>query len=309
LSNLLLPSDQRNKKGTLVTWLLVLAIFGLTFVMTVISLELLIKWITFNRIQEAAQSATLSYAREIIKLRDNEMGETQQYGLSLQDSVKAQGCTSPSYSGCTDYDGESIEKDINKSEYISASQIFLFNIWNQGGSKAVKDAFSIGNVRQGQCYKEATNTRFNKFGESSKLKCQAIGNVISPITDLRWAFHTGTYNSGDKDLCVETHVSARLDPVMAGGLCFLNGSCGLGADFIRIGPVSIIARAVVMKAGFEVDTGAGFSRSKADRFYNEGAENYSAESVFIETCSNPTDCANQKAECQINRGTGIVVPL
>ena len=62
-----MPFKQRPIKGSLVTWLLVLAIFGLAFVGSIIALEMLVKWVTLTRIKGAAQEAVVVYARDLIK--------------------------------------------------------------------------------------------------------------------------------------------------------------------------------------------------------------------------------------------------
>jgi hypothetical protein len=62
-----MPFKQRPIKGSLVTWLLVLAIFGLAFVGCIIALEMLTKWVTLTRIKSAAQEAVVVYARDLIK--------------------------------------------------------------------------------------------------------------------------------------------------------------------------------------------------------------------------------------------------
>lgn len=246
-------SRQRSSKGSIVTFLLILAAFGLMFVVGIIAAELLIKWVTFGRIQTATQAAALAFGREMIKLRDNEMGGDPSRGirpnpnLRFQTSMFFRNCRAngranangQGYAGCTPTD----ETDVTGNrpaagfvEFVNASQVLLFPLRNLSRGN-IRDASEIRNINFNQCYTQAANTRFRKFRHDGVPNCAGgEGDVMSPITELQWDFYADAYGQGvcnpvpagdryntDKDFCVEAEARGRLDPIMAGGLPFLTG--------------------------------------------------------------------------------------
>ncbi len=236
----------RSQKGSLVTFLLVLGIIGLTLITGVISLEVLIRWVSLGRIQHAAEAAGMTYARGMHRLRHNQMSE---HGVQAIDYTYA-GLYSPSTSTPVNGKLASIPGALSL-EYTEASQVLLSNIW----SKRITDSSAVNDVRQHQCYKPHGESRFSKNKMSPPNNCEAEGKVSSPIMSLRWAYESSAYGYGvccalggneeadkNKDFCVNVNVSGRMDPIMAGGLPFLHN-----IDFIKTGNFNINARVVVMK--------------------------------------------------------------
>ncbi|MDX1919573.1 MAG: hypothetical protein SFU25_02435 [Candidatus Caenarcaniphilales bacterium] len=350
-------NQKRKQKGSLVAFLLIFALFGLIIVVGVIAVELLVKWVTMARMQTAAQAGAMAYARELIKLRDNEMGELAQrqcsnsnqrcaaYNLTFAQTQRTRSCDARSnYSGCSPVNQTATgvtgsDACANFIECITASQLMLFEIRNLA-QNSIQDASQITNLTKNQCYKPANETRFAKF--NNQPECAGpVGMVISPITQLDWRFEAGQYGAQEpctrvvrdnrglnaqKDFCAEAEISARLDPILAGGLPFLTGS-GIfernrmvannrrpiePVDFIANGWARIRARAIVMRPDFGVDeTGAGgaggaaagaggnqqnvdFSRSQVDEYYRKGEVlNLSTETVSLENCTSfGGQCAN-----------------
>jgi hypothetical protein len=291
---------KRNNKGSIAAFLLMFAVFGLVFVLCLIASELFIKWVTFNRIQNAAQAASLAYAREMVKLRDNEMGEFGEYGMRFQATRRAQRCNVESgYSGCTMIDPGSDKPvtGVMQVEPKIASQILLFQLFNFGNS-AIKDASDITRLEQGQCYTAPNRMRFSLFAPTGGLPTCAggVSQVVSPIADLRWEFHASSYGTGvclpiaagmnnEKDFCVETWISGRLDPILAGGLPFLNGTMGIRVPFIADGSFRIVARSVVMMPTYEIDQGNNRFNRRNTENYDLGIQNFSTESIGIEACN------------------------
>ncbi|MDJ0626387.1 MAG: hypothetical protein QNJ31_08505 [Candidatus Caenarcaniphilales bacterium] len=274
---------KRSQRGSIVAFLLILAAFGLILIFGLIAVELLVKWVTMSRIQTAAQAGAMAYAREIVKIRDNEMGELASagmgrgaYRINFAQTTRTRQCAAPDYRGCTQVNQNVVnitgnDECSNFLECINASQILLFQLKN--GRRPINDASQITDLTKNQCYTPAGETRFMKFNNPPNCS-GSIGNIISPITQLDWDFEVGAYGSqapctrvsrdnqginNEKDFCVEAVIRARLDPIIAGGLPFLTG-LNFGprqtlapVRFITEGDVSIRARAVAMRPTFAVD--------------------------------------------------------
>ena len=288
--------QKRSKRGTIVAFLLMLAIIGLMLILALIAIEFFVRYTTLSRIQSAAQIGALSFARELVKLRDNEMGETGNNNLTFEQTTNAQGCQAPTYTACTRLDPKAQTAAGGQPitgpqfvEYLNASQVLLFQVAQRSG---IQDARGITNLIQGQCYTEPQNTRFNSFG-NPPTNCQNTGLVTSPITDLTWEFQAGRYGqqgvclrqasaaqSQNKDFCVEAILRGRLDPIFAGGLPFLQA-----IPFIGEGNFDISARAVVMQPNFMIDAGTNSDRQNRDQFIGAGTQNYSAEAISLESCN------------------------
>lgn len=348
-------NQKRQQKGSLLAFLLIIGVFVLIIIISVLAVELLVKWVTMARMQTAAQAGAMAFARELIKLRDNEMGESarlqgaQAYRLTFAQTQRTRTCDARSnYQGCspvnqgtvgvTGADGNTPDNRgcADSIECINASQLMLFEIRNLAHN-SIQDASQITDITKNQCYKPANETRFTKFNNPPTC-AGPVGMVISPITQLDWRFEAGQYGVQDpcrrvvrdnrglnaqKDFCVEAEVSARLDPVLAGGLPFLTGS-GIyerntmiannrrpiePVDFIVNGWARIRARAIVMRPDFGVDEtgnpsgvpggltpggapigGQGnnvdFSRTQVDEYYRRGeVMNLSTETVSLENCT------------------------
>jgi hypothetical protein len=272
---------RRSARGSLVPFLLILACFGLMIVFGLIAVELLVKWVTLGRIQAATQAGALAYARELVKIRDNEMGETQNPNLRFQNTQRARACTANvanpaslkraeqgvtlgnGYTGCTAIDTQAINVKSNSSgggfsEFVTASQVMLYQLKNPARNN-IQDASAVRDLTMMQCYNPANQTRFNKIGRPPACS-GGIGDVLSPLTDLTWGFIAAPYGQGacqrqsasgqggengirnqDKDFCVEAHVMGRLDPIIAGGLPFLAGR-GIFANDPDTGPIDFIVR-------------------------------------------------------------------
>ena len=263
-------TNRRTRSGSIMTWLLVLAIIGLTIVTGLIFLELLIRWVSLARVQTAAREASLVYARDMVRLRDNCLSLVNTKDLTFQGAGIPYNCntTEGGACKCTPLVGQAASvPGALTMEYLNASQTLLYNVW---GSR-ISDPREVDNVQQFQCYKPYAEQRFKKI-DSPEPKCDVIGKVTSPITQLNWEFTAHPYNTGKccgagasndpkKDFCVDVKVAGRMDPIMAGGLPFLSGK-GIFADevtqankrsqfkpieFITIGDFEIHARAVVNK--------------------------------------------------------------
>ena len=222
------------------SFLLILGAFGLMIVVGLIAAELLIKWVTMGRIQVATQAAALAFGRELIKLRDNEMGGIPTMGiqpnpnLSFRTSRLFRNCRAPAYGGCTQTDEPLTSNSPGGQfvEFMNASQVLLFPL-SKGN---FRDASEITNINYNQCYVDAAATRFRKFRSDVPLCSGGAGAIMSPIVDLQWDFYADAYGQGDctpvlqgdrfnaqKDFCVEAEARGRLDPIIAGGLPFLTG--------------------------------------------------------------------------------------
>lgn len=290
---------QRSKNGTITAFLLILAIIGLMLVLWLIASEFFSRYVTLGRIQSAAQVGALSFARELVKLRDNEMGLTHNYELTFDQTTIAQNCQAPAYASCSQLDAQAQIIGPQFVEYVNASQLMLFQL-----SRGFRDASEIENLQQGQCYTDPQNTRFSLFGRPP-TNCINNGQVLSPITDLTWEFRASPYGMGicqrqadpaqnpNKDFCVEAILRGRLDPIFAGGLPFLQG-----AGFIGNGDFEVAARAVVMRPNFVIDAGTISDRQNRDQFLQAGTQNYSAEAISLEACNSQAQvganspCAN-----------------
>jgi hypothetical protein len=252
---------QRNSKGSLVSWFLFFAITGLSLVTGLIGMELLVRWVSLMRVQNATNEAAMVYARDMVRLRDNRLSQFppntavnfQTAGLPTscsQDPVMGNGATA-----CTPLTGPKTQiPGALNLEYLNASQILLYNVWGQ----RVKDSSMIDDLRQRQCYKEHLRTRFSLNPGSPLNNCVAIGNVSSPIMSLRWDLEAAPYGFGvccgngdtaGKDFCVNVRASGRMDPILAGGLPFLHN-----VRFIREGSFTISSRAVVKSMGQQENT-------------------------------------------------------
>jgi hypothetical protein len=312
---------KRSQKGTIVAFLLMLAVIGLAFVLTIIAIELFVKWTSLNRIQHAAQAGSLAFARELVKLRDNDMGlmfsasgDARDYNSTLARTPNASRCTfTPArYAGCTPVD--TTGNNVQGSQFIETmgpSQIILFELRNLGvpgrTGAQIKDAGQIDDIRQFQCYKPANRTRFSIFRTEPLICSGNVGLVISPVIDLQWEFEAAPYGTGicarqargntnqNKDFCVETKIHGRLDPIIAGGLPFLNGTILRPVAFINPGRFALTSRSIVMRPDFNIDSNER-NRAQgpnADQYVNRGVQNYSAESIGIESCnSQGGPCAN-----------------
>jgi hypothetical protein len=240
---------QRNNKGSVVTWLLLIAIIGLTIVFGVISLELLIRWVSLGRIQNATKQAALTYARDMIRLKDNKLSSFS--GASKNNLTFQQAgihCSPPTdQSGCSALVGSksSIPSSAPYTEYLHASQVLLYNVW---GTR-ISDSAEVDDVRQKQCYKPHEQTRFSLNKSAPENTCVSNNKITSPIMSLEWQFSADPYGFGvccssgnptGKDFCATANVKGRMDPIMAGGLPFLHS-----IDFIRIGEFNISERVVV----------------------------------------------------------------
>ncbi len=276
----------RNSKGSLVVWFLLLALIGLVVIVGVISLEFLIRWVSLARIQNAAQEASLVYARDLVRLRDNRLsmvapGQTVNFasaGLPTSCSLSSDGGGSPA--GCTPLTGEKASiPGASNLENLNASQVLLYNVWG----RRIKDASEVTDVRQRQCYKTHDASRFSLNTGSPLNNCDVTGTVTSPIMSLRWSFQASPYGTGvccsaggggNKDFCVVVNVKGRMDPIMAGGLPFLQD-----IDFIRVGDFNISSRVAVKKMNSEIG-------STVDSM--EVAKNLSGETISIEPNSSAT---------------------
>jgi hypothetical protein len=268
----------RNSKGSLVSWLLFLAIGGLSLVSGIIGLELLVRWVSLGRVQNAAKESAMGYARDLIRLRDNKLSELNAQSLTYQ-QAGIQGWRTPVVGSKANIPGANFGL-----EYLNASQILLYNVW---GSR-IKDASEVNDVRQRQCYKPHCDTRFSLNANSPLNECDVLGKVTSPIMSLTWTFESSPYGFGvccpspagdnnSKDFCVKLTIKGRMDPIMAGGLPFLKD-----VDFIKDGDFDIVKRVVVKKMSAVEDT--------ADS--KNTAANLSGETIFIEDLpSNGTTCA------------------
>ncbi len=321
----------RSQRGTLVAFLLMLAVIGLIIVLGLIAIELLVKWTTLNRIQGAAQAGALAFARETIKVRDNYIGTTSNGAYNIEFSqvppnfrcslIRGQSVGQ----GCTPVDptAPDVPRGATHVETMNASQIILFQLRNFGRAdsrnRPIKDASQIEDVTNGQCYTRASATRFSLFHNPPRCT-GTIGFVVSPITDLSWELRSDPYGQGicakmardesganiNKDFCTEAIIRGRLDPIIAGGLPFLTGQPPfqwLGrVQFIFQGDFNVAARAVGMKTSFGIDQGntdvnnRTIDRSQVDQYFDQ-ARNYSAESIGIEAC-NSTVPAGANSPCQ-----------
>jgi hypothetical protein len=267
---------QRKSKGSLVGWLLFIAIAGLSIVTGLIAMELLVRWISLGRVQSAAREAAMVYARDMIRLRDNQLSARNSTDLSFQSAGLNEGSHTNVVGVKANIQGA--EKGL---EYLNASQVLLYNVWGQ----RIKDASQVGNVQQLQCYKPNNSSRFYKNPNSPLAECNVIGNVTSPIMQLRWNFAASTYGFGmccaalgdtnNKDFCVNVNVSGRMDPILAGGMPFLQN-----IDFIRVGDFNVNQRVVVMKMGTHGST--------ADA--KNVANNLSGETIAIENIPSNLSC-------------------
>ncbi|MDX1920600.1 MAG: hypothetical protein SFU25_07710 [Candidatus Caenarcaniphilales bacterium] len=290
---------KRKKKGSLVFWFLIIAVVGLTLVAGLVFLELLIRWVSLSRVQNAANEAALVYARDMVRLRDEALSKMNLETADFASANLPQACPSE---GCTPVAGKMVGvQGATDLEYTNASQTFLYNIW---GAR-ISDPSLVDDVRQNQCYKPHNESRFSKIPNSPPNNCQVNNKVSSPIMSLEWALLASPYgtgvccsngsNDGNKDFCVNFRATGRMDPVIAGGLPFLTGSGAFSADatgannrrqlnpvqFITIGDFEINARAVVMRMGSKEGTGD-----------DEGlAQNLSGETIGLETIPRGVTCA------------------
>jgi hypothetical protein len=312
---------KRRNNGSIVTFLMILGIIGFTLVIGLLGTELLIRWVSLSRVQNAAREAVVVYARDMIRLRDNALSVARKSQLSFAESGVAQDC---SMGGCTPPIGAAAAvPGATSMEYLNASRTFLYNIWH----KRLEDPAQVDDVRQFQCYKAYDDMRFAKI-ESSAPTCSATGKVSSPITGLSWSFTTNPYGTGvccasgsandtNKDFCVQMRVRGRMDPVIAGGLPFLSqkGVFSEGAtasngrermpavNFITVGDFDISVRAVANKMSAAEGTGDGGN-----------ASNLSGETIYLEDFNGGASCAAAPpvsalvATNPIPRSAGLVSP-
>lgn len=210
--------NRRSTKGSLVPFLLILACFGLMIVFGLIAVELLVKWVTLGRIQAATQAGALVYARELVKIRDNEMGQTQNPNLRFQDTQRARTCTAnvgnpaslkraeqglvlgEGYNGCSEINQTAVPGLQSNSrggqfvEFVNASQVMLFQLKNPARNN-IQDAIAVTNLDMMQCYNPPNQTRFNKIGRPPTCSGR-VGDVLSPLTDLTWGFIAAPYGQG-----------------------------------------------------------------------------------------------------------------
>ena len=239
----------RSQKGSLVTFLLVLAIIGITLITGVISLELLIRWVSLGRVQHACEAAATHYARGMHRVRNNEMSKHDVKAIDYTYGSLYSPNTSTPISGKLG----NLKGAKYGVEYTEASQVLLSNLWGN----RIDDSTLVDDISQDQCYKPHEESRFNKNKNQLSLHNDCTGGtgkVSSPIMSLTWAFESSAYGYGvccpfgseeeskNKDFCVNVSVLGRMDPVMAGGLPFLHD-----LDFIKDGNFNVDCRVVVMK--------------------------------------------------------------
>ncbi|MDX1918603.1 MAG: hypothetical protein SFT81_05635 [Candidatus Caenarcaniphilales bacterium] len=273
-------------KGTIVTWLLLMALFGLFFILMLISVEFLNRWITLERVKKAAEQSSLVFAREIVKLRDNESVDPTKSFTTLQnadpfirdcaqDADETGGGTNTT-NNCTQLDDQLVASEgyigAISAERTVAIQTLLYNLYYQVGLDSTSNPkaptpYEIKNLNQNQCYTAPGNTRFNLIGLPPSCS-GGSNNLISPLTDLQWRIVGYPYGQGvctlapgdslnsQKDFCVETIVRGRLDPTVAGGIPFLKEN-----PYISQGNFQVVGRAVVMKGEFNPDANTDYDRS------------------------------------------------
>lgn len=226
-----------------------------------------IRTMALNRVQHAANEAALTYARGLMKLRDNRLSKSNQGTLK---AIGAKGVENADLSNikAIDFSFAGLESVMNPGaasapsgskatipgaaslEYTEASQVLLYNIWKE----KIPDSSAVNDVRQNQCYLPHGESRFSLNKSSEPNICVINRKILSPLMSLRWSFNSSAYGQGpccDKaakcgasgnDFCVVVKVTGRIDPVLAGGLPFLHN---LG--IIRDGRFTVQARAVVKK--------------------------------------------------------------
>jgi hypothetical protein len=316
----------RRQKGTIFAFLIILAAFIFFLIVGLISTELFVQWVTRSKMQSGAQNGALAFARELIKLRDNEIGEvargqrdeqqrTRTYNTLFENTQRTRSCDARSnYSGCSRANqattgvmgidapspGGGNQGCANFIECINASQILLFEVRSR--ANPVEDAGQIRDISKNQCHAPVGSLRFNKIRGVQLPNCQGpVGMVISPITQLDWRFEAAGYGTRapcmrvsrdaqlnrQKDFCVEAEVSARIDPIIAGGLPFLHNIL-----FINPGQATLRARAIVMRPDFVNDPNQAAnnqpnrSRQDVDEYFNRGeVNNFSSETVTLESCN------------------------
>ncbi|HEY9885828.1 MAG TPA: hypothetical protein V6C96_01070 [Vampirovibrionales bacterium] len=266
LFSYLVKSKQRNSQGSIFTFLALLGAIVLMIILGLISLELLTRWVSLGRVQNAANEAALVYARDVVRLRDQALSKQNKSSLTFSESgisyshnepctyeMDAAGkCTRLSAEALTRIGENNLEHGSNTSlEYLNASRTLMFNIWG----KRIEDILDVDNVQQNQCYKPYLNTRFSLFGSGPRNEesCTPTGKVTSPIMYLKWNLTVNNYGEGvccskglnnddKKDFCVDVGIKGRMDPVMAGGLPFIQN-----LDFIKIGEFNVHGRAIAYK--------------------------------------------------------------
>jgi hypothetical protein len=315
----------RGSKGSLVSFLLIIFAFGLIIVFGLIAIELLVKWVTFGRVQTATQAAALAFAREVIKLRDNEMGTVasntpNKYNLRFAQTRMARACNKENnYTGCTPADPQVLQEEqvrgsapcINFVECVNAAQVLLYNLKSSG---SIKDASQVKDLTYNQCYKDGAATQFARIGVPPNCS-GGTGTVLSPLTELNWDFYSAAYGTGvcsrtpadgqnatmrntDKDFCVEAEARGRMDPVIAGGLAFLTGKgvfspAAMSANGRQaMNPVNFITRGDFAVRARAIVLRPDFEVDTNTALSREGKDeyyddlkNYSADTVSLENCN------------------------
>ncbi|MDJ0624882.1 MAG: hypothetical protein QNJ31_00765 [Candidatus Caenarcaniphilales bacterium] len=287
---------RRKQKGSIVSWFLFLAIVGLTLIVGLVSAELLLRWVSLSRVQNAANEAALVYARDMIRLRDQALSLQNTGAISFLQAGVPFECNSQGTNGCTELIGSLAQiPGAANLEYVNASQVLLYNLWGE----RIDDPAKVDDVSQNQCHKPHNESRFNKIPSSTPNNCDVNYKITSPIMSLRWAFRANPYGTGiccpapgnndNKDFCVDVEVSGRMDPVVAGGLPFLSGQGVFSnmnpVEFITEGGFEIHSRAVVLS----MDAAQGTADSDGI------APNLSGETINLESIPSGTCAAAPQA--------------
>lgn len=227
-----------------------------------------IKAISLNRVQHAANEAALTYARHCIKLRDNRLSKVNKGSLGAMGIKGGDNANLASDLAQIDFSYAGLESLYNAGsatipigekaalpgamtlEYTEASQVLLYNLWK----KKIPDASWVHDIRQNQCYISHDKSSFSLNKKAKPNICAVNEYISSPFMSLKWLFMASKYGEGvcctkntkactkggEYDFCVVVKITGRLDPVLEGGIPFLQN---LG--IIKDGNFTVQARADV----------------------------------------------------------------
>jgi|GEM_PF-6798762 len=262
--------NYRSLKGSIAVWLIFFGLGAIVLVSSLVATELLLRTIALNKVQHALREGAITYARDMLRLRDNALSEADS-ALYLNDpdglSLAALSTGNRRYynclnEGCTPISPNSPSSQIpgaSNTEYLNASQTFLANLWGN----QVQDPGQVDNILKKQCAQNFVSSGFARNPhltqeelirrQNEECDLNAIGNINRPLMSLEWFVEADPYklgvccplgetNDDKKDFCVQMRATGRVEPVFLSGVPFLSN-----LSFIKEASFEIKQRVVAFK--------------------------------------------------------------
>ena len=221
--------QRRFLQGSIATWIVFLGISIVTLLFGLIATESWSRSTTLSRIKHAMSESGISFARDMLRLRDNALselspsiieeilgqnndaevlafsdllglGESENQDL-LKIGAKYFNCSD---NGCSELKGSDAKlPGAQNLEYLNASRIFLENLLGKNEQAKYSGHIDINNFVQGQCSKSYSESSFAKNkkleGKLSQWEkdCKNFGMLPSPIMSLEWDYQLEKYGTGN----------------------------------------------------------------------------------------------------------------